>query len=274
MTAESSFAARLAAATSARGQLCVGVDPHPGLLEVWGLPDDVDGLERFSRDLVEALADSVACFKPQAAFFEAFGPAGLAVLQRVLADIKAAGAISLLDCKRGDIDSTMAAYARAYLQGGAPLQADAITVSPFLGFASLEPAIDLAASNGAGLFVLTRTSNPEGASPQLARQTDGATVAQSIVDQAKASNLAAGTPLIGLVVGATLKQLDIDLGGFDGWVLAPGIGAQGGAMAGLEDLFGGYQRVLPTVSRWVADAGPSPDGLRQAVVSLLEREDT
>jgi len=261
------FADRLDAATATRGRLCVGIDPHPSSLAIWGLDDDLNGLERFSRGLVEAVGSTVACVKPQSAFFEVHGPAGLSVLARVLRDITECGAVSILDVKRGDIGSTMAAYARAYLADTAPLVADAITVNPFLGFGALSPAIHLAGETGRGLFVLTRTSNPEGASTQLARppsQQEGSSgnaaksVAQEVVDSAKKANNTAGSSLVGLVIGATLKTLDVDLAGFDGWILAPGIGAQGGEVSHLSELFGDVRpRVLPTASRVVADAGPN-----------------
>src|SRR5699024_1094039 len=156
------YGSRLAAVVAERGRLCVGLDPHPAILQQWGLPVDPTGVERLARTLVEAVADQVAVVKPQSAFFEAFGSAGIAVLERVLSDIRTAGAVSLLDVKRGDIGSTMAAYAEAYLADGSPLAADAITVSPYLGFGALTPAVELARSTGRGLYVLVRTSNPEG----------------------------------------------------------------------------------------------------------------
>ena len=134
---------RLQTLTAERGNLCVGIDPHPSILASWGLDDDVRGLESCARGMVESLGDVVAVFKPQSAFYEVYGSAGIAVLERVLGDIRDAGALSILDVKRGDIGSTMAGYARAYLAPDAPLRADAITVSPFLGFESLRPAIDL-----------------------------------------------------------------------------------------------------------------------------------
>jgi len=278
------FVERLDAVTAARGRLCVGVDPHPASVASWDLPNDISGLEKFSRGLVAALADDVACFKPQSAFFEAFGPDGLTVLAAVLRDIADAGAVSILDVKRGDIGSTMEAYARAYLADGAPLAADAITVSPFQGFGSLTPAIDLASASGRGVFVLARTSNPEGEAVQLASAYEGPrrplsststpNVGSLIVGQAVQANKAAGTPLVGLVIGATLDVMDISLQGFDGWILAPGIGAQGGTMDHLRELFeqpsNVWSRVLPTVSRAVAEAGPDQTSLKKSVHSLLQ----
>ncbi len=266
---ENAFGVRLRAAMRARGPLCVGIDPHPGLLSAWGLPDDAHGLERFALTCIEALAGEVAVLKPQSAFFERHGSRGVAVLERVLADARAAGAIVLLDAKRGDIGSTMTAYAQAYLDPDSPLAADALTVSPFLGYESLRPALDLAARNGCGLFVLALTSNLEGAQVQHARIGTGS-VAQSVVDGAAADNAAADDlGHVGLVVGATIgtavTDLGLDLAGAKAPLLAPGIGAQGAGPDDLARVFGAARgNVLASSSREVLGAGPSVSALRQA----------
>ena len=233
------FGARLVAATAARGHLCVGIDPHPGLLAAWGLDAGPGGLEKFALGVVEALGAEVAVVKPQSAFYEVYGSAGIAVLERVIRDAREAGALVLLDAKRGDIGSTMEAYAQAYLTDGAPLAADALTVSPYLGFGSLRPAVDAALVSGRGLFVLGLTSNPEGPQVQHASGTDGRLVAQAVADAAAALN-AGAEPLgsIGLVVGATIGSSAVDLSGVNGPFLAPGLGAQGGTAAGLREVFG------------------------------------
>src|SRR5450755_295834 len=183
-----SFGARLHAATIARGPLCVGIDPHPQLLAGWGLADDVAGLERFSLTVVEALADRVAVLKPQLAFFERHGSRGVAVLERVLAEAAAAGALTIADAKRGDIGSTMAAYADAFVGDGSPLAADAVTASPYLGFGSLRPLLELAAATGRGVFVLALTSNPQGGQVQHAVGPDGRSVAAAVLDAVRAEN--------------------------------------------------------------------------------------
>lgn len=274
------FGARLAAAMADRGSLCVGIDPHPELLRAWGLPVNPDGLQRFALGVVEAVGERVAVLKPQSALFEVFGSAGIAVLEKVLAAGRAAGALVLLDAKRGDIGSTMAAYAAAYLTDGAPLAVDALTVSPFLGFGSLRPAIEAALGSGRGLFVLCRTSNPDGGSVQLAVPPgsvsaagdggDGMTMAQHIAHAASELNIGA-EPMgsIGLVIGATVTRLGMDPVGFNGPILAPGVGAQGATPADLREVFGAaVPRVLPTVSRSVLSAGPDPRALIAAVDRL------
>jgi len=266
------FGARLVAAIDERGPLCVGIDPHPGLLQDWGLPTSVAGLERFALTVVEALAPTVAVLKPQSAFFESYGSAGIAVLERVLAETKQAGALVLLDAKRGDIGSTMSAYATAYLTDGSPLAADALTVSPYLGFGSLLPAVDVALAEGRGLFVLALTSNPEGRAVQHAVDADQKTVAQAIVDQVGALN-AGDDPIgsIGLVVGATVGRTGLDLSSVNGPLLAPGLGAQGASAADLRLVFGdAHGALLPTTSREVLGAGPSVDKLREAAARVVD----
>ncbi|AQP44449.1 orotidine-5'-phosphate decarboxylase [Tessaracoccus flavus] len=250
----STYAERLNAVTSKRGRLCVGIDPMPSVVEAWGLPNSVAGLEACARGIVEELGGLVAVFKPQSAFFEAFGSRGVAVLERVLADIRQAGALSILDVKRGDIGSSMAGYASAFLGDDAPLRADAITVSPYLGVGALRPAIDAAVAGGQGLYVLARTSNPEGAPIQLAT-SGSATVAQHVVDEAARINLRADRA-VGLVVGGTHSDVGCSLESFNASILVPGIGAQGGSIAGLADVFGpALAHVLPTASRDVIGAG-------------------
>lgn len=289
------FGARLRAAMDERGPLCVGIDPHPGLLAAWGLPDDVVGLERFTMTVVEALAGQVAVIKPQAAFFERFGSAGVAVLERALAGIGQAGGLSIVDAKRGDIGSTMAAYADAYAGADSPLAGDAVTVSPYLGFGSLRPVLDLAQRNGRGVFVLALTSNPEGGQVQHARvagpadgvdpvnaagavsavtMVGGPTVAQTMIDAVAAEN-AGARPMgsVGVVVGATVTGIgrEHDLAQLNGPVLAPGIGAQGGTAADLRAVFGpALGEVLPNSSREVLTAGPDIGRLREAAARTVE----
>ena len=262
------FGARLAAAAGKLGPLCVGIDPHGPLLAAWGLADDADGLARFADACVAAFGGQVAVVKPQSAFFERHGSRGIAVLERLLAAFADTPTLTLLDVKRGDIGSTMQGYADAYLAPRAPLGADAVTLSPYLGFGSLAPALDTAAAAGRGVFVLARTSNAEGAAVQLALAA-GRSVAQRIADEAAARN-AGAAPLgdVGLVVGATADH-GLDLSAVNGPVLAPGLGAQGAGPADVAARFGGVAGpVLPSASRSVLAAGPDVARLRAAAESL------
>jgi len=260
---------RLQDVVADRGPLCVGIDPHPALLRAWGLSENANGVERFSRALVEALGDQVAAFKPQSAFFEAYGSGGVAVLERLLADIAGTGALSIVDAKRGDIGSTMEAYADAYLADGSPLAGDAVTLSPYLGFGSLAPAFERAQRYERGVYVLARTSNPEGGAVQLALTHDSSVV-QSIIDAATETNRNSRLRAIGLVVGGTHESLGCDLSEFNGSILVPGIGFQGGRMSDLAALFGdATDQVLAVVGRGVIGAGPDAQSMRSKVSALL-----
>ncbi|GAB3562559.1 orotidine-5'-phosphate decarboxylase [Arthrobacter alkaliphilus] len=274
------FGSRLAAAMAARGPLCVGIDPHPGLLADWGLNDDAAGLESFSLTVVEAVASLAAAVKPQVALYERHGSAGMAVLERTLAAASDAGVLSIADAKRGDIGSTMAAYADAWLRDGSALAADSVTLSPYLGFESLRPALDLAAESGRGVFVLALTSNPEGKSVQHVGGPES--VARRIAEAAGAENRrypaalrTGGLGSVGLVVGATiggaLVDLGLDLDAVHGPILAPGLGAQGATPADLRATFGAaYPAVLATSSRGILAAGPTIAGLRSATESTRD----
>ena len=266
------FGARLRAALDTRGPLCAGIDPHGALLTAWGLGDDVRGLDRFAGTVVEALADNVAVLKPQSAFFERFGSRGIAVLERTIADARAAGALVILDAKRGDIGSTVEAYAQAYLDASSPLFSDAMTASPYLGYDSLEPLYTTAEKNGAGVFVLAFTSNPEGASVQRALLPGDATVGEAILAAAARRN-AGAEPLgsIGAVIGATVTDIPFDLATLNGPILAPGLGAQGATAADLRALFGGALRnVVPAAARDLLRHGPAVDALREAAARLID----
>lgn len=266
------FGVRLAAAMDDRGPLCVGIDPHPGLLTAWGLADDPGGLAYFARTCVEAFGGRVAAVKPQSAFFERHGSAGIAILEATIAALRAYDTLTVLDIKRGDIGSTMSAYADAYC-GAGPLAADAVTVSPYLGFGSLRPVLDLAADHGRGVFVLALTSNPEGAGVQHATGPDGTSVAAQVAAAAAAENAPSARVgelgSVGLVVGATtgdaVQDLGLDLAAVNGPLLAPGVGAQGATGADLERVFGAARgNVLAASSREILGAGPEVGALRAA----------
>jgi orotidine-5'-phosphate decarboxylase len=271
---ETTFGQRLRTAMSTFGPLCAGIDPHRALVESWGLTYELDGLRRFTDTCVEAFAGNVAVVKPQSAFFEVFGSRGIAVLEGAIGRLRESGTLVILDAKRGDIGSTMTAYAEAYLGEDAVAPADAITASPYLGFESLRPALDLAAQTGRGVFVLGLTSNPEGRSVQHAQLRD-VSVAESMVEGAAAENAAARDRgelgSTGLVVGATVgtavQKLGLDLARCNGPLLAPGVGAQGGTGADLRQVFGdALPNVLPASSRDVLSAGPGVSRLRDQAV--------
>jgi orotidine-5'-phosphate decarboxylase len=254
-----------------RSALCVGIDPSADSLKGWGLPDDLQGLASFCKRMVEVCAPLVACVKPQSAFFERHGPAGMAVLRRTVEAARSHGALVIIDAKRGDIESTAAAYGDAFLGRDSPFGGDAITLSAYLGFGSLSPIIERARREAAGLFVLVRSSNPEGTELQQARMPDGRSVAEHLADQIAARNAADGESdlgLIGAVVGATLGREAADLAARlpSSLLLVPGIGAQGATIGDVRLNFGvHFSRVIPSLSRAIARTGPGPEDLRREV---------
>lgn len=271
------FGERLRAAVAANGRLCVGIDPHASLLADWGLPDNPTGLEGFADAVIRAAEGRVAVVKPQVAFFERHGSAGIAVLERVIRRAREAGILVIADAKRGDIGSTLDGYAEAWLEATSSLASDAMTVSAYQGVGSLAPAVERAHRNGAGLFVLSATSNPESARVQTAVDADGATVAAMVAaDVADLGAEAARRDTwssFGLVIGATIPLAEV---GLDPDtlptvpVLAPGFGHQGGQLTALDAHYGPLaERTLASVSRSVLAAGP--DGL-VAVIERHQRE--
>lgn len=268
--AAQTFSQRLVAAGQEHGRLCVGIDPHAALLEQWGLDNTVEGLRAFSETCVEAFAGHAAVVKPQVAFFERFGAAGFAVLENTLARLRESGTLVIADAKRGDIGSTMAGYASAWLAPGAPLETDALTVTPYLGVGSLDPAIELAAQHGKGVFVMAANSNPEAVALQTGT-IDGKMLSQRMVDECAQYNRADDPEYIGhvgVVVGATVSTPPV-LDWLNAPVLMPGVGAQGATMADAEAIAGAVGHlVFPSVSRSVLSAGPDVAELRKRVSDL------
>jgi orotidine-5'-phosphate decarboxylase len=267
-----SFGDRVAAAVRSHGPLCAGIDPSGALLASWGLSDDAKGLRSFCRACVEGFAGTVGVIKPQVAFFERHGSAGMAELERLIAEATAAGLIVIADAKRGDIDSTAEAYADAWLGDASPLAADAVTAHPYLGLGALAPLFRLAAANGRGVLVVARSSNPEGRGLQQAVTSEGTGVEDMLLGEIAALN---GSPdvlpgTVGAVIGATLMPSEFPLSQLGGVILAPGVGAQGAGPADVAERFAGCRpgSVLPSSSRGLLISGPDPDDLRQNAASL------
>lgn len=261
------FGQRLWQALDTHGPLCVGIDPHESLLQSWGLPVSADGVREFGLRVVDAAAGRVGVVKPQVAFFERFGSRGFAALEDVLAAARAAELIVIADAKRGDIGSTMDGYAAAWLQPGSPLEADAVTLSPYLGPDSLQQTLTFALRHGKGAFVLAATSNPEAEPVQTAvtanaAAEEGERVAARVARDAGWHNVGLPGALgsIGVVIGATVTRSrfglsDILLAGTP--ILAPGFGAQGADPAELGRLFGYVSsQVIANESRSVLAVGP------------------
>ncbi len=276
------FGERLAGAVGRFGPLCAGIDPAPGLLADWGLPDTPEGLARFADTCVEAFAGRVAVVKPQVAFFERHGSAGLGALEGLIGSARAAGLLVLADAKRGDIGSTTAGYAEAWL-GDGPLGADAMTAVAYLGLGALDPLVAAARAAGRGLFVVVRSSNPEGRALQSATVAGGRTVAQALLGELAAANAAdraaSGAPLgaLGAVVGVSPgangpDENRLDLGALGGPVLVPGVGAQGGSADEVAGLAAGCPpgSVVVNESRSLLAHGPGHQALAAAAARAQE----
>jgi orotidine-5'-phosphate decarboxylase len=271
--ARAPFAERVAGAVARCGPLVFGLDPSRSILEQWGLEDTADGLERFVDLVVPAAANGVGIVKPQSAFYERHGWRGTRALTRLLGECRNAGLVVLLDAKRGDIGSTNAAYADAYLGTGAPLEVDAITLTPYLGLAAMRPILDRAVAAHAGCFIVVRSSNDEGRQLQRSRDERGRPVEQQLLDEIAAENSAwtrAGTGPIGAVVAANHGVFEgVDLASMNGWFLVPGLGAQGATPDAVARVFSGCtHRVLPSASRSLLASGPDPERLRASLEAL------
>jgi orotidine-5'-phosphate decarboxylase len=263
------FGARLDSVFDSFGQLCVGIDPHPYLLDEWKIADTAAGVRDFGLRVIDATAGKAGIVKPQVAFFERHGSEGFRALEDVMAAARQAGLLVIADAKRGDLGTSVEAYGQAWLTPGSPLEADAMTISPYLGVGSLEAPMLIAESTGKGLFVLAATSNPEARWLQSAILPDGSTVAASIVGDVVGWNRGrAGTAgSIGLVLGATVDftDLGIDLQSTVGTpVLAPGFGHQGARYDELASIYGASAPwAIVSASRSILQAGPH--GIAEAV---------
>lgn len=249
----SNFADRLIAAVRrVRNPVLVGLDPRAESLPKGFLADPqhasleetAAAYERFCRDVIDVVSPLVPAVKPQAAFFEQLGPAGMVVLARVIQYAQQHGLLVILDGKRNDIGSTATAYARGMLgaEGRSPWGADALTVSPYLGNDSLQPFIDVAQQRSAGVFVLVKTSNPGGTMLQDL-VADGQPlyrhVAAYVERQAVETQGDGGYGLVGAVVGATYPAQLAELREAmpHTWFLVPGFGSQGGTAADVAAAF-------------------------------------
>lgn len=260
-----SFGDRLATRVHDLGPLCAGIDPSAAQLAAWGRDDDAGGLEFAALATLEAVIGVAAVVKPQAAFYERHGAAGVAVLERVIAEARAADVLCLVDAKRGDIGSTNDAYADAFLGERSPLAADAVTVSPYLGLGAMDPFFARARASGRGVFVVIASSNEDGRVVQAARTGEGETVEVALLRSISEMNEESpGT--VGAVLGATRGRPAFDLATLGGPFLVPGVGAQGATPADVGALFAGCpaDRVVVNVSRALAETGPVVARVRDA----------
>jgi len=246
------FATELAKSVQkSRSVTCVGLDPRKSGLPTplrqavqHDSPDEWAAVyTQFCCEIIDVVAGRVACVKPQAAFFEQLGPAGMVSLAEVIAHARRNDLLVILDGKRNDIGSTATAYADAYLGAASPWGSDALTVSPYLGRDSIEPFVELCDQRSAGIFVLVKTSNPGGGLLQN-RETTGQTVYAAVAELLTELNASRtdknGYGPLGAVVGATYPEQLAELRQKmpHSWILIPGFGAQGG---GADDVKAGFQ---------------------------------
>jgi orotidine-5'-phosphate decarboxylase len=267
------FVERFAATRAVHGPLAFGLDPSGKILADWGLGDEPGGLERFVDLTLEAAVGVVGIVKPQSAFFERHGWRGLRTLARLVSEARSAGLLVLLDAKRGDVGSTNEAYAEAYLGDGAGMAVDAMTVTPYLGLGAMGEFIDRAVDHACGLFVVTRSSNPEGRVIQEAVGFDGLSVEGRLVADIARLNAAiapGGLGPVGAVFGPTHgPPRGLDLNSMGGLFLAPGVGEQGATPQDVAACFSSCpERVLPSASRYLLAAGPEVAALKVAISEL------
>ncbi|MEX1251299.1 MAG: orotidine-5'-phosphate decarboxylase [Hyphomonas sp.] len=280
----SDFAARLTEGVRRLGPLCVGVDPHAGMVPALFGGDTARGLEYWGRALVEVAAGRVAVIKPQAGFFERLGPGGMASLAAITRAAREAGLLVLMDAKRGDIGSTAEGYAEAYLGKGAFFEADAVTVNPYMGLDTLEPFAKRAEANGKGIVVLVRTSNPGAADFQML-DTGGKPLYMRITEALRPLTDRLMSPCgwsnLMMVVGATApdEARRVRAAAPQALFLVPGYGAQGGApgdaMAGLlargNHVEGGVISASRSVNFPASAAGaPTAEAWQAAIASAID----
>lgn len=271
----STFAARLQQKIAEHSPLCVGVDPSASVLKSCDLPNTPEGAFEFGKRVLEAADFRISLLKPQSAFFERFGSAGLKAVEALTSLARSREVLVLLDGKRGDIDTTGAAYAEGYFSSTTTLRVDAVTVHVYLGLAALDPFLDIASRAEGGVFVVVRSSNPEGRELQTARLANGETVAQNLCREITLRNRRQGDSLgyIGAVVGATCEDAAETVAALpQSYILAPGVGAQG---ATLQDVLtrmpSARGRVLPNVSRAILANGGSVGDIRTTIRALQDQ---
>ncbi|MEL7500054.1 MAG: orotidine-5'-phosphate decarboxylase [Planctomycetota bacterium] len=290
------FADRLIAAVKQKQTpLIVGIDPRVSQLPSPLAANQADSptaiankVASYCIELIDVVADLVPAVKPQSAFFELLGPHGMVALAAVIDHAKAKGLLVIMDAKRGDIGSTANAYAHAFLGNTSQSSwaCDCLTVNPFLGADTLTPFVDVAHQTGSGLFVLTKTSNPESNWLQTTKNEQSVPVYRMIADHLQSLSAAhagdSGYGNIGAVIGATYPDQLAELRSAmpNTLFLIPGFGAQGGSAndvaPGLDDdglggLINSSRGIIFAYEKSEYAHLPWTDAVRQATLNARDR---
>ena len=250
---------------------CLGLDPSNDILNSWGFKDDINGLERFC-DIIKSLfkfddiQNNLHIVKIQHAFFERFGSSGIEIMISMIRFLKQKSIIVIVDCKKTDIGHTAFTYIKSFLDRKGQIGVDAMTFVPFLGINIFtDEIIDFIEENKAFIFIVTKSSNPEGEIIQDAKIQDGRTVAEYISDRVREINMR--SRVLGSVIGATLKKEKIEsiLNKLENTlILSPGIGAQGASYYDILENFSSKFIITP-ISRGILKNGPNLDLLRDSI---------
>lgn len=262
------FSEKLAFAVKAKNScLMLGLDPNLSKMPPH-LSQDIDGCFQFCVDIMESVADSICGVKIQMAYFEVFGSEGILAVEKLIKIAESLDLVVLVDGKRNDIGTTCEAYAQAYLGNGS-LGSDSLTVSPFLGSDGILPFTDLCEKLDRGIFVLVKTSNP---SAKEFQTPISETIAKQVEIWGQPTLSDNGFSSVGAVVGATngaeLKKFR-DLMPHT-WILAPGVGAQGGSLSDVLDIRKDGLGVIIPVSRSILYAGSGEDFAEKSKEAILE----
>lgn len=252
----------------ARSPFCLGIDPSTQVLQHWGFEDNPKGLHGFCAKLIKTLASNkLAVVKPQVAYFERFGSYGIDILQELIGTIRSNKTLVILDAKRGDIGATNIAYAQGFFANEYGYAVDAVTLSPFLGVAALEPIFAIAKEHKAYVFVVVASSNPEGRQWQQARMATGNSVSFELSEAILEYNNSSSPSVCGAVIGAIRDDLEAQLlpNLANSLILSPGIGAQGGGYKNLAK-FPQPRNLIPVAARSVLLAAP------QAISGVLAEQ--
>lgn len=258
-----------------RSSFCLGLDPSDKVLQAWGLPCDLDGLTKFSDTMLKAAGESLAFVKPQSAYFEQFGPDGMRVMQKMCRAFQERGTFVIMDAKRGDIGSTNMGYAKAYFGPNSPYHCDALTVTAYLGIDALEELFTYAAENDGMVYVVVRSSNPEGSLFQNAKLDNGQKVYEYLAEKITAFNEGRkekNLGPVGAVIGATIDNVKeiAEMMPYSSY-LCPGIGFQGATYEDFGPRMGeSVKRAIPIAARGVLLKGPDEETIREEIKKHIQ----